>query len=115
MINGNTKHPLGMLNDKKYREHSIKNLNSNLKYPDILVSFLTDNMDIANRYNGNINFSVPNSMEKDSVQILRHNQENLSIKINNYWSSEIFIQSSNKESITFIDDKLEKLSEILDS
>ena len=113
MINGNTKHPLEMLNDKKYREHSIRNLNS--KYPDILVSFLTDNMDIANRYNGNINFSVPNSMEKDSVQILRNNIENLSIKINNYWSSDIFIQSSNKESITFIDDKLEKLSEILDS
>ena len=113
MINGNTKHPLEMLNDKKYRDYSIRNLNS--KYPDILVSFLTDNMDIANRYNGNVNFSVPNSMEKDSVQILRHNPENLSIKMNNYWSSDIFIQSSNKESITFIDDKLKKLSEILDS
>ena len=108
-----TEHPLGMLNNKKYREHSIKNLNS--KYPDILVSFLTDNMDIANRYNGNINFSVPNSMKKESVQILRNNPEELSIGINSYWSSEIFIQSSNKESISFIDDKLEKLSEILDS
>ena len=108
-----TEHPLGMLNNKKYREHSIKNLNS--KYPDILVSFLTDNMDIANRYNGNINFSVPNSMKKESVSILRNNIENLSIGLNSFWSSEIFIQSSNKESISFIDDKLEKLSEILDS
>ena len=108
-----TEHPLGTLNDKKYRESSIKNLNS--KYPDILVSFLTDNMDIANRYNGNINFSVPNSMKKESVQILRLNTENLSIVPNSFLYSEIFIQSSNKESITFIDDKLEKLSEILDS
>ena len=41
-----TEHPLGMLNNKKYRDYSIKNLNS--KYPDILVSFLTNNMDIAN-------------------------------------------------------------------
>ena len=112
MINS-TEHPLGMLNNKKYREHSIRNLNS--KYPDILVSFLTDNMDIANRYDGNVNFSTPNSMQKESVQILRHNTENLSIGLNSFWSSEIFIQSSNKESISFIDDKLEKLSEILDS
>ena len=108
-----TEHPLGMLNNKKYRDYSIKNLNS--KYPDILVSFLTDNMDIANRYNGNINFSVPNSMTKESVQILRSNPEELSIGINSYWSSDIFIQSSSKESISFIDDKLKKLSEILDS
>ena len=49
-----TEHPLEMLNDKKYIESSIKNLNST--YPDILVSFLTDNMDIANRYAGNVNF-----------------------------------------------------------
>ena len=108
-----TEHPLGMLNNKKYREHSIKNLNS--KYPDILVSFLTDNMDIANRYDGNVNFSTPNSMKKESVQILRNNAGSLSIVLNSYWSSEIFIQSSSKQSITFIDDKLEKLSEILDS
>lgn len=109
-----TEHPLGMLNNKKYRDYSIKNLNS--KYPDILVSFLTDNMDIANRYNGNIiNFSVPNSMKKESVQIMRNNTEELSIGLNSFWSSTIFIQSSNKESISFIDDKLEKLSEILDS
>ena len=108
-----TEHPLVMLNNKKYRESSIKNLNS--KYPDILVSFLTDNMDIANRYNGNVNFSVPNSMKKESVQILRNDTKNLSIVPNSFLSSEIFIQSSNKESITFIDDKLEKLSEILDS
>ena len=108
-----TEHPLGMLNNKKYRDYSIRNLN--LKYPDILVSFLTDNMDIANRYNGTIYFSVPNSMEKESVQILRHNTENLSIVPNSFLSSEIFIQSVNKESISFIDDKLEKLSEILDS
>ena len=112
MTNSN-KHPLEMRNEKKYRDYSIKNLNS--KYPDILVSFLTDNMDIANRYNGNINFSVPNSMKKESVSILRNNIENLSIGLNSFWSSEIFIQSSNKESISFIDDKLEKLSEILDS
>ena len=108
-----TEHPLGMLNNKKYIDYSIKNLNST--YPDILVSFLTDNMDIANRYNGNINFSVPNSMEKESVQILRNDTENFSIGLNSFWSSTIFIQSSNKESISFIDDKLEKLSEILDS
>ena len=108
-----TEHPLGMLNEKKYRDYSIKNLN--LKYPDILVSFLTDNMDIANRYNGNINFSVPNKMKKESVKILRNNTELLSIVLNDYWSSDIFIQSVNKESISFIDDKLEKLSEILDS
>ena len=112
MINS-TEHPLGMLNNKKYREYSIKNLNS--KYPDILVSFLTDNMDIANRYNGNVNFSTPNSMKKESVQILRQNTENLSIVPNSFLFSEIFIQSVNKESISFIDDKLEKLSEILDS
>ena len=112
-MNSNIKHPLEMLNEKKYRDYSIKNLNS--KYPDILVSFLTDNMDIANRYNGNINFSAPNSMKKKSVQILRSNPEELSIGIKSYWSSEIFIQSSNKQSISFIDDKLEKLSEILDS
>ena len=112
-MNSNIKHPLGMLNDKKYREDSIRNLNS--KYPDILVSFLTDNMDIANRYDGNVNFSVPNSMEKESVQILRSNPEELSIGTKSYWSSEIFIQSSSKQSISFIDDKLEKLSEILDS
>ena len=108
-----TEHPLEMLNDKKYREYSIKNLNS--KYPDILVRFLTDNMDIANRYAGNINFSVPNSMKKESVYIFRNNTENLSIRLNSFWSSTIFIQSSSKQSITFIDDKLEKLSEILDS
>ena len=108
-----TEHPLGMLNNKKYRDYSIKNLNS--KYPDILVSFLTDNMDIANRYNGNVNFSVPNSMKKEYVQILRNNTEELSIALNSFWSSNIFIQSSNKESISFIDNKLEKLSEILDS
>ena len=108
-----TEHPLGMLNNKKYRDYSIKNLNST--YPDILVSFLTDNMDIANRYNGNINFSVPNSMKKESVQILRNDTKELSIGLNSFWSSTIFIQSSNKESISFIDDKLEKLSKILDS
>ena len=108
-----TEHPLGMLNNKKYRDYSIKNLNS--KYPDILVSFLTDNMDIANRYNGSVNFSVPNKMKKESVKILRNNTELLSIVLNDYWSSDIFIQSVNKESISFIDDKLEKLSEILDS
>ena len=108
-----TEHPLGMLNNKKYRDYSIKNLNS--KYPDILVSFLTDNMDIANRYAGNINFSVPNSMKKESVQILRNDTKNLSIGLNSFWYSNIFIQSSNKESISFIDDKLKKLSEILDS
>ena len=108
-----TEHPLGMLNNKKYREHSIKNLN--LKYPDILVSFLTDNMDIANRYAGNINFSVPNKMKKESVKILRNNTEELSIVPNSFLYSEIFIQSSSKQSISFIDDKLEKLSEILDS
>ena len=102
-----------MLNDKKYIKSSIKNLNST--YPDILVSFLTDNMDIANRYAGNVNFSVPNSMKKESVKILRNNTELLSIVLNNYWSSDIFIQSSSKQSISFIDDKLEKLSEILDS
>ena len=108
-----TEHPLGTLNNKKYREHSIRFQNST--YPDILVSFLTDNMDIANRYAGNVYFSVPNSIKKESVQILRHNQENLSIGLNSFWSSDIFIQSSNKQSISFIDDKLEKLSEILDS
>ena len=112
-MNSNIKHPLEMLNEKKYRDYSIKNLNS--KYPDILVSFLTDNMDIANRYDGNIYFSVPNSMEKESVQILKNNTELLSIVPNSFLYSEIFIQSSNKESISFIDDKLEKLSEILDS
>ena len=108
-----TEHPLGMLNNKKYRESSIKNLNS--KYPDIFVSFLTDNMDIANRYAGSVNFSVPNSMKKESFKILRNNTEELSIELNSFWSSKIFIQSVNKESISFIDDKLEKLSEILDS
>ena len=108
-----TEHPLGMLNEKKYIESSIKNLNST--YPDILVSFLTDNMDIASRYNGNVNFSVPNSMKKESVQILRHNTELLSIVPSSFFYYEIFIQSSNKESISFIDNKLEKLSEILDS
>ena len=108
-----TEHPLEMLNEKKYREHSIKNLNS--KYPDIFVSFLTDNMDIANRYNGSVNFSVPNSIKKESVKILRNNTEELSIELNSFWSSKIFIQSVNKQSISFIDDKLEKLSEILDS
>ena len=113
MMNSNIKHPLEMLNEKKYREHSIKNLNS--KYPDILVSFLTDNMDIANRYAGSVNFSVPNSMKKESVQILRNDTENFSIGLNSFWSSTIFIQSSNKKSISFIDDKLEKLSKILDS
>ena len=108
-----TEHPLGMLNNKKYREHSIKNLNS--KYPDILVSFLTDNMDIANRHDGMVNFSTPNSINKESVQILRNSVKNLSITLNSFLYSEIFIQSSNKKSISFIDDKLEKLSEILDS
>ena len=108
-----TEHPLGMLNNKKYRDYSIKNLNS--KYPDILVSFLTDNMDIANRYDGNVNFSTPNSINKESVQILRNNAEELSIELNSFLDSKIFIQSLNKESISFIDDKLEKLSEILDS
>ena len=108
-----TVHQLGMLNEKKYRDYSIKNLNS--KYPDILVSFLTDNMDIANRYAGSVNFSVPNSIKKESVKILRNNTEELSIELNSFWSSTIFIQSSNKESISFIDNKLEKLSEILDS
>ena len=108
-----TEHPLEMLNDKKYRDYSIKNLN--LTYPDILVSFLTDNMDIANRYDGNVNFSTPNSMKKESVQIWRHNTEELSIRLNTVWSSKIFIQSSSKQSISFIDDKLKKLSEILDS
>ena len=108
-----TEHPLGMLNNKKYREYSIKNLNS--KYPDALVKFLTDNMDIANRYTGSVYFSVPNSMKKESVQILRNDTKNFSIGLNSFWSSTIFIQSSNKESISFIDDKLEKLSEILDS
>ena len=87
MINGNIKHPLEMLNEKKYRDYSIKNLNS--KYPDILVSFLTDNMDIANRYAGNIHFSVANSMKKESVQILRHNTENLSIVLNSFLSESI--------------------------
>ena len=108
-----TEHPLEMLNSKKYREHSIKNLNST--YPDILVSFLTDNMDIANRYAGNIYFSVPNSMEKKSVQISRNNAGSLSILPNSFLYSEIFIQSLNKKSISFIDNKLEKLSKILDS
>ena len=108
-----TEHPLGMLNNKKYRDYSIKNLN--LKYPDVLVSFLTDNMDIANRYNENIYFSVPNSIEKESVQILRNNAGSLSIVPNSFLYSEIFIQSSSKQSISFINDKLEKLSEILDS
>ena len=112
-MNSNIKHPLEMLNDKKYRDYSIKNLNS--KYPDILVSFLTDDMDIASRYDGNVNFSVPNSMEKESVQILRHNAGSLSIVPNSFLFSEIFIQSSSKQSISFINDKLEKLSEILDS
>ena len=113
MINGNIKHPLGMLNNKKYRDYSIKNLN--LKYPDLFVSFLTDNMDIAKRYTGNINFSVPNSMKKESVYIFRNNTENLSIRLNSFLYSEIFIQSSYRESIYFIDNKLAKLSEILDS
>ena len=108
-----TEHPLGMLNNKKYRDYSIKNLN--LKYPDVLVSFLTDNMDIANRYNGNIYFSVPNSIEKESVQILRNNAGSFSIVLNSFLYSEIFIQSSSKQSISFINDKLEKLSEILNS
>ena len=112
-MNSNIKHPLEMLNNKKYREYSIKNLNS--KYPDILVSFLTDDMDIASRYNGNINFSVPNSMKKESVQILRNDTKNFSIGLNSFLYSNIFIQSSSKQSISFIDDKLEKLSEILDS
>ena len=112
MINS-TEHPLGMLNEKKYRDYSIRNLNS--KYPDLFVSFLTDNMDIANRYAGSVNFSVPNSIKKESVKILRNNTEELSIELNSFWSSKIFIQSLNKESICFIDDKLEKLSEILDS
>ena len=113
MMNSNIKHPLEMLNEKKYRDYSIKNLNS--KYPDILVSFLTDNMDIANRYDGNVNFSTPNSINKESVQIYRHNTEELIIELNSFFDSKIYIQSSNKESISFIDNKLEKLSEILDS
>ena len=108
-----TEHPLGMLNDKKYRDYSIKNLNS--KYPDILVSFLTDNMDIANRYAGSVNFSVPNSIKKKSVQILRNNAKDLIIELKIFFDSKIFIQSSSKQSISFIDDKLKKLSEILDS
>ena len=108
-----TEHPLEMLNEKKYRDYSIKNLNS--KYPNVSVSFLTDNMDIANRYNGNIYFSVPNKMKKESVQIMRNNTKELSIGLNSFWSSTIFIQSSSKQSISFINDKLEKLSEILDS
>ena len=112
-MNSNTKHPLEMLNEKKYRDYSIKNLNS--KYPNILASFLTDNMDIANRYDGNVNFKTPNSINKESVQIFRHNTEELSIELNSYFDSKIFIQSLNKQSISFIDDKLEKLSEILDS
>ena len=112
-MNSNIKHPLEMLNEKKYRDYSIKNLNS--KYPDILVSFLTENMDIANRYDGNVNFSTPNSMKKESVQILLNNEGSLSIVPNSFLYSEIFIQSSSKQSISFIDDKLEKLSEILDS
>ena len=112
-MNSNIKHPLEMLNEKKYRDYSIRNLNS--KYPDILVSFLTDNMDIANRYDGMVNFSTPNSINKESVHILRNSVKNLSITLNSFLYYEIFIQSSNKESISFVDDKLEKLSEILDS
>ena len=112
-MNSNIKHPLEMLNDKKYREHSIRF--QNLKYPDILVSFLTDNMDIANRHDGMVNFSTPNSINKESVQILRNSVKNLSITLNSFLYSEIFIQSSNKESISFIEDKLKKLSKILDS
>ena len=112
-MNSNIKHPLEMLNEKKYREHSIRF--QNLKYPDTLVRFLTDNMDIANRYDGNVNFSTPNSMKKESVQILRNNAGSLSIVPNSFLYSEIFIQSSSKQSISFIDDKLEKLSKILDS
>ena len=108
-----TEHPLGMLNNKKYRDYSIENLNS--KYPDILVSFLTDNMDIANRYAGSVYFSLANSIEKESVPILRNNAGSLSIVPNSFLYSEIFIQSSSKQSICSIDDKLEKLSEILDS
>ena len=108
-----TEHPLEMLNDKKYRESSIKNLNS--KYPDALVRFLTDNMDIANRYAGSVYFSAANSIEKESVSIFRHNTEELIIELNSFFDSKIYIQSSNKESICFIDNKLEKLSEILDS
>ena len=108
-----TEHPLGMLNNKKYREHSIKNLNS--KYPGILASFLTENMEIANRYDGNVNFLLPNSMHKESVQIFRHNTEELSIELNSFFDSKIFIQSLNEESISFIYDKLSELSEILDS
>ena len=108
-----TEHPLGMLNNKKYRDYSIKNLNS--KYPDILVSFLTDNMDIANRYAGSVHFSMPNSIKKKSVQIMRNDTKELSFELNSFWSSKIFIQSSSKQSIYFIDDKLAKLSEILDS
>ena len=111
-MNSNIKHPLEMLNEKKYRDYSIKNLNS--KYPDILVSFLTDNMDIANRYDGMVNFSTPNSINKESVQILRNSVKNLSITLNSFLYSEIFIQSSNKKSISFIEDKLKKLSKILD-
>ena len=89
-----TEHQLGMLNNKKYRDYSIRNLNS--KYPDLFVSFLTDNMDIANRYAGSVNFSVPNSIKKESVKILRNNTEELSIELNSFWSSKIFIQSVNK-------------------
>ena len=32
MISGNTKNPLEMLNEKKYREYSIKNLNSKYSF-----------------------------------------------------------------------------------
>ena len=112
-MNSNIKHPLEMLNDKKYRESSIRNLNS--KYPDRLVRFLTDNMDIANRYDGSVYFSVANSTEKESVQISRNDTKELSIELNSFFDSKIFIQSSSKQSISFINDKLEKLSEILDS
>ena len=56
-----------------------------------------------------------NSIEKESVQIFRHNTEELIIELNSFLYYEIFIQSSNRESIYLIDDKLEKLSEILDS
>ena len=54
-------------------------------------------------------------MEKESVQMFRHNTEELIIELNSFFDSKIYIQSSNKESISFIDNKLEKLSEILDS
>ncbi len=45
----------------------------------------------------------------------KHNTEEFIIELNSFFYSKIFIQTVNKESISFIDDKLEKLSKILDS